>query len=322
MRRILCKKSLVELDGDEMARIMWSKIKEKLIFPHVDAKIKYFDLSVQNRDRTNDQVTFDSAKAITKHGTGVKCATITIDKDRVREFGLKHMLPSPNGTLRNIIGGTVFREAIVCKNIPPYIPSWKEAIVIGRHAYADQYKASELQVHKNQKLLLMTESKTGKYASVLVNKFDDSNGVGMSMFNTDKSIRDFAHSCFSYALIRKLPVYFTTKSTILKTYDSFFKDIFAEVFKTSYADHFKKSKLFYEHRLIDDMIAHCIKSSGGYLWACKNYDGDLMSDLVAQGFGSLGLMTSVLLTPDGQTMESEAAHGTVTRHYRQHQEVS
>lgn len=309
----------MEIDGDEMARVMWAKIKEKLILPHVDLTTKYFDLSAVNRDRTNDQVTVDAAHAIIKNRAAVKCATITIDQARVKELKLKQTLPSPNGTIRNIVGGTVFREPIVCKSIPAYIPHWKKPIVIGRHAFADQYKATQVHVNEGQSLFLNRADKRGFSNSLLVNEFEYTDGVGMAIFNTRDSIEDFAHSCFSFALERKLPLFFSTKSTILTDYDGFFKDIFATIYESQYKEPFQKKGLSYEHRLIDDMAAFCIRSEGGFIWACKNYDGDVMSDVLAQGFGSLGLMTSVLISPDGRIMESEAAHGTVTRHYREHQ---
>ena len=320
MAKIKVKNPVVELDGDEMTRIIWSFIKDKLIKPYLDIDLKYFDLGMENRDKTNDQVTIDCAKAIQKYGAGVKCATITPDEARVKEFKLKKMWRSPNGTIRNIIGGTVFREPIICKNIPKLVPSWTDPLIIGRHAFGDQYRATDFQVPGKGKLEIKWTSEDGKDEK----KYEVFNfpgpGIALSMYNLDKSIEDFARSCFNYGLIKKWPVYLSTKNTILKTYDGRFKDIFQKVFESEFESKFKKNNITYEHRLIDDMVACAMKWSGKYIWACKNYDGDVQSDTVAQGFGSLGLMTSVLLTPDGNIMESEAAHGTVTRHYRLHQQ--
>ncbi len=320
MAKIKVKNPVVELDGDEMTRIIWADIRNKLILPYLDVDLKYYDLSVQYRDKTSDQVTVDAANAIRQYSVGVKCATITPDEDRVKEFGLKKMWKSPNGTLRNILGGTIFREPIVCKNIPKLVPAWTKPIVIGRHAHADQYKATDVIVPgKGSLKMVFQPDGGGKAQEWEINKFDGP-GIGMGMFNTDQSITDFAKACFQYALMRKLPMYLSTKNTILKTYDGRFRDIFAQVFEKEYQTQFKSAGLTYEHRLIDDMVASVLKWSGGILWACKNYDGDVQSDTVAQGFGSLGLMSSVLLCADGKTMEAEAAHGTVTRHYRMHQQ--
>ena len=321
MKKITVKTPLVEIDGDEMTRIIWQFIKDKLILPYVDVELDYYDLGIENRDKTNDQVTIDSANAIKKHGVGVKCATITPDEDRVREFSLKEMWRSPNGTIRNILGGTVFREPIVCKNVPRLVPGWTDPIVVGRHAFGDQYRATDFLVPGPGKLSIKwtPNDPAQEIIEKEVYEFEDS-GIAMAMYNTDASIRDFARSCMNYALMRKWPVYLSTKNTILKKYDGRFKDLFQEIYENEFANEFKKEKLDYEHRLIDDMVASALKWNGKFVWACKNYDGDVQSDTVAQGFGSLGLMTSVLMTPDGKTIEAEAAHGTVTRHFRLHQE--
>ena len=319
MAKIKVSTPLVELDGDEMTRVMWAMIKDKLILPFIDADIKYYDLSIQSRDQTEDKITVDSANAIKKFGVGIKCATITPDEARVEEFKLKKMWKSPNGTIRNIIGGTVFREPIICKNVPKLVPGWTSPIIIGRHAFGDQYKATDFVVKGKGKLTL-TFAPEGGGAPVSHEVFDfPGGGVALAMYNLDSSIAGFARSCFNYALTKKMPVYLSSKNTILKAYDGRFKDIFAEVFAKEFAAKFKEIGITYEHRLIDDMVAFCLKSNGGYIWACKNYDGDVQSDTVAQGFGSLGLMTSVLVTEDGKTVETEAAHGTVTRHFRDHQ---
>ncbi len=319
MSKIKVKNPVVELDGDEMTRIIWAFIKDKLILPYLDVDLKYYDLSVEKRDETNDQITVDAANAIIEHRVGVKCATITPDEGRVEEFGLKEMWRSPNGTIRNIIGGTVFRQPIICQNVPRLVPGWTKPIVIGRHAFGDQYRATDFLVPGKGKLSIKFVPEDG--GEVIEREVFDfpSSGVAMSMYNLDDSIRGFAQSCFNYGLDLGWPVYLSTKNTILKVYDGRFKDIFQEVFDADFAERFKAKGLTYEHRLIDDMVAAAMKWSGEYVWACKNYDGDVQSDTVAQGFGSLGLMTSVLMTPDGQTIEAEAAHGTVTRHYRQHQ---
>jgi len=320
MAKIKVAQPVVELDGDEMARIMWSFIKNKLILPYLDIELKYYDLSIEHRDETNDQVTVDAAEAIKRYGVGVKCAGITPDEARVEEFHLKQMWKSPNGTLRNIIGGTIFREPIVCQNVPRLVPNWTKPIVIGRHAYADQYAATDFVVPGAGKLtMIFTPADGGAPVSRQIFDFKGG-GVALGMYNLDDSIRGFARSCFNYALQRSWPLYLSTKNTILKAYDGRFKDIFQEVFEKEFATAFKERNLTYEHRLIDDMVALALKWNGGFVWACKNYDGDVQSDTLAQGFGSLGLMTSVLLTPDGKTVETEAAHGTVTRHYRQHQQ--
>jgi len=320
MAKIKVANPVVELDGDEMTRIIWDWIKQRLIRPYLDIDLRYYDLSIQNRDATDDQVTVDAAKAIKAHGVGVKCATITPDEARVEEFRLKKMWRSPNGTIRNILGGTVFREPILCQNVPRMVPSWTQPIVIGRHAHADQYKAQDFRVPGPGKMKIVYEpADGGAPVTYEVNDFQGA-GVGMGMYNTDASITDFARACFNYALQRGWPVYLSTKNTILKAYDGRFKDIFQEVYDTEFKDKFEAVGAHYEHRLIDDMVAAALKWSGGYVWACKNYDGDVQSDIVAQGFGSLGLMTSVLMTADGKTVEAEAAHGTVTRHYRQHQQ--
>ena len=320
MSKIKVKNPVVELDGDEMTRVIWKFIKNKLILPYLDIGIEYYDLGMESRDKTNDQITIDSANSIKKIGVGIKCATITPDEDRVEEFKLKKMWRSPNGTIRNIIGGTVFREPIICKNIPKLVPSWTDPVVIGRHAFGDQYRATDFLVPGKGKLELKWTSADGKDEK----KFEvfDFNGPGvaLSMYNLDKSIEDFARSCLNYGLIKKWPVYLSTKNTILKKYDGRFKDIFEKVFNEEFKKEFEKNEITYEHRLIDDMVACAMKWSGKYIWACKNYDGDVQSDTVAQGYGSLGLMTSVLLAPDGKTMEAEAAHGTVTRHFRMHQQ--
>jgi isocitrate dehydrogenase len=320
MAKIKVAQPVVELDGDEMARIMCSFIKNKLILPYLDIELKYYDLSIEHRDETNDQITVDAAEAIKRYGVGVKCAGITPDEARVEEFHLKQMWKSPNGTLRNIIGGTIFREPIVCRNVPRLVPNWTKPIVIGRHAYADQYAATDFVVPGAGKLT-MTFTPADGGAPVSRQVFDfKGGGVALGMYNLDESIRGFARSCFNYALQRGWPLYLSTKNTILKAYDGRFKDVFQEVYENEFAAAFKDRNLTYEHRLIDDMVALALKWNGGFVWACKNYDGDVQSDTLAQGFGSLGLMTSVLLTPDGKAVETEAAHGTVTRHYRQHQQ--
>ncbi|XP_074595033.1 isocitrate dehydrogenase [NADP] cytoplasmic isoform X2 [Brevipalpus obovatus] len=312
---------IVEVKGDEMTRIIWELIKEKLIFPFVNMELHTYDLGMEERDRTNDQVTIDCANAIKKYNVGVKCATITPDEQRVVEFKLKEMWRSPNGTIRNILGGTVFREPILCKNIPQLVPGWKKPIIIGRHAYGDQYKATDFVVPSEGKLeIKFVPSSGGNPITHQVFEFKEGGGVALSMYNTDKSIADFAHSSFKYSLDRGMPLYLSTKNTILKRYDGRFKDIFQEIYEKNYQAQFKEKGIWYEHRLIDDMVAQVMKSDGGFVWACKNYDGDVQSDSVAQGYGSLGLMTSVLICPDGKTVEAEAAHGTVTRHYRMHQE--
>ena len=318
MERIKVKEPIVELDGDEMTRIIWHYIRDKLIHPYLDVDLEYYDLSIENRDATNDQVTFDSANAIKKHGVGVKCATITPDEARVEEFNLKHMWRSPNGTIRNIIGGVIFREPIICQNVPRLVPGWTQPIVIGRHAYGDQYRATMIRIPGKGRLTMKFEGEDGQVIEKEVFEFPDA-GVAMSMYNLDGSIRDFARASLNYGLARKYPVYLSTKNTILKSYDGRFKDIFQEIYNAEFKEQFEELGITYEHRLIDDMVACAMKWSGGYVWACKNYDGDVQSDTVAQGYGSLGLMTSVLMTPDGQTVEAEAAHGTVTRHFRQHQ---
>mgnify|MGYP001491441512 FL=1 len=320
MTKIKVKNPIVELDGDEMTRIIWDFIKKKLILPYLDVDIKYYDLGIINRDKSSDQITIDCAKAIKKYGVGIKCATITPDENRVKEFKLKKMWRSPNGTIRNILGGTVFREPIICKNIPKLVPSWTNPIVIGRHAFGDQYRATDVKIPGKGKLEMKWTSEDGKEKK----EFEIFNfpgpGVALSMYNLDQSIKDFARACMNYGLNRKWPVYLSTKNTILKKYDGRFKDLFQEIYEKEFKEKFKERKITYEHRLIDDMVASAMKWNGNYIWACKNYDGDVQSDTIAQGFGSLGLMTSVLLSPDGKTIESEAAHGTVTRHYRLHQE--
>ena len=318
MAKIKVKNPVVELDGDEMTRIIWDSIKTKLIHPYLDVDLHYYDLSVEHRDATNDKVTVDSAEAIKKHGVGVKCATITPDEQRVKEFNLKEMWKSPNGTIRNILGGTIFREPIICKNVPRLVPGWTQPIVVGRHAFGDQYRATDFRFPGKGKLTIKFVGEDGQTIEREVFNAPSS-GVAMAMYNLDDSIRDFARASLNYGLSRKWPVYLSTKNTILKAYDGRFKDIFQEVFDKEFASEFKALGITYEHRLIDDMVASALKWSGGYVWACKNYDGDVQSDIVAQGFGSLGLMTSVLMTPDGKIVESEAAHGTVTRHYREHQ---
>lgn len=319
MAKIKVKNPIVELDGDEMTRIMWDFIKKQLILPYLDVDLKYYDLGMQSRDDTNDQITIDSANAVKEYGVGVKCATITPDEARVEEFGLKEMWRSPNGTIRNILGGTVFREPIICRNVPRLVPGWTKPIVIGRHAFGDQYRATDFLVPGAGELTMTFKPADGS-APIERKIFDFPDaGVAMSMYNLDESIIGFARACFNYGLQRKYPVFLSTKNTILKSYDGRFKDIFQEIYDTEFKDRFEKHDLYYQHRLIDDMVASCMKWEGEYVWACKNYDGDVQSDTVAQGFGSLGLMTSVLLTPDGDCVEAEAAHGTVTRHYREHQ---
>jgi isocitrate dehydrogenase len=320
MKKIKVAGTVVEMDGDEMTRIIWQAIKDKLIHPYLDVNLEYYDLGVEHRDKTGDQVTIDSANATKKHGVAVKCATITPDEARVKEFNLKEMWKSPNGTIRNILGGVIFREPIICKNVPRYVPGWTQPIVIGRHAFGDQYKATDFKVPgKGTLSIKFVPEDGGDVIEHEVFKFPDA-GVAMGMYNLDESIRGFARACMNYGLMRGWPVYLSTKNTILKAYDGRFKDLFQEVFDTEFADQFKAKGISYEHRLIDDMVACAMKWSGGFVWACKNYDGDVQSDTVAQGFGSLGLMTSVLMTPDGKTVEAEAAHGTVTRHYRLHQQ--
>ena len=318
MAKIKVDNPVVELDGDEMTRIIWQFIKDKLIHPYLDIDLEYYDLGMENRDATDDQVTVDAANAIKKHGVGVKCATITPDDDRVAEFGLKKMWRSPNGTIRNILGGVIFREPIIAKNVPRLVPGWTQPVIVGRHAYGDQYRATDFKFPGKGKLSIKFVGEDGETIEHEV--FDaPAAGIAMAMYNLDESIRDFARASLNYGLQRGYPVYLSTKNTILKVYDGRFKDIFQEVYEAEFEDKFKAAKITYEHRLIDDMVASNLKWSGGYVWACKNYDGDVQSDTVAQGFGSLGLMTSVLMTPDGKTVEAEAAHGTVTRHYRQHQ---
>jgi len=317
-KKIAVKNPVVDMDGDEMTRIIWDMIKKQLILPHLDIDIKYFDLGMEYRDKTNDQVTIDAANAIKQYNVGIKCATITPDEARVKEFNLKKMWLSPNGTIRAILGGTVFREPILCKNVPRLVPGWTAPIVIGRHAFGDQYKATDFIANGPGKFEIVFTPKSGEKQTMQVYDYPGA-GVGMGMFNTDESITGFAHSCFQYALTRNYPLYLSTKNTILKKYDGRFKDIFESIYQKDYKAQFESKKIWYEHRLIDDMVAYALKSNGGFVWACKNYDGDVQSDIVAQGYGSLGLMTSVLVTPDGKTVESEAAHGTVTRHYRDHQ---
>ncbi|GAB5387198.1 MAG: NADP-dependent isocitrate dehydrogenase [Alphaproteobacteria bacterium] len=319
MQKIKVKTPVVELDGDEMTRIIWQKIKDKLIHPYLDIDLKYYDLGIEKRDETDDQITIDAANAIKHYGVGVKCATITPDEARVEEFDLKKMWKSPNGTIRNILGGTVFREPIICKNVPRYVPGWKQPIIIGRHAFGDQYRATDFKVPGAGTLTMTFKpADGGEPMEFEIFDFPEA-GVAMGMYNLDESIRGFARACFNYGLMRNYPVYMSTKNTIMKAYDGRFKDLFEEVFQAEFAEKFKDAGITYEHRLIDDMVACAMKWEGGFVWACKNYDGDVQSDTVAQGFGSLGLMTSVLLTPDGKTVEAEAAHGTVTRHYREHQ---
>ena len=318
MSKIKVANPVVELDGDEMTRIIWQFIKDKLVHPYLDLQLEYYDLGMEYRDKTDDQVTIDAAEAIKKHGVGVKCATITPDEDRVEEFGLKQMWRSPNGTIRNILGGVIFREPIICQNVPRLVPGWTQPIVIGRHAFGDQYRATDFLFPGKGKLSVKFEGEDGTVIEKEV--FDaPGSGISLSMYNLDDSIRDFARASMNYGLGRKFPVYLSTKNTILKAYDGRFKDIFQEIFEAEFKEAFDEAGITYEHRLIDDMVAAALKWSGGYVWACKNYDGDVQSDTVAQGFGSLGLMTSVLMTPDGKTVEAEAAHGTVTRHYREHQ---
>jgi isocitrate dehydrogenase len=319
MQKIKVQNPVVELDGDEMTRIIWSFIKEQLILPYLDLDVKYYDLSIQNRDATNDQVTIDAAEAIKKYNVGIKCATITPDEARVEEFGLKKMWKSPNGTIRNIVGGTVFREPIICSNIPRYVQGWTEPIIIGRHAFGDQYRATDTVIKGKGKLTMTFTGEDGATQSWDVFNFQG-DGVAMAMYNTDESIYGFARSSFQMALTKKYPLYMSTKNTILKAYDGRFKDIFQEVYENEFKGLFQEAGITYEHRLIDDMVASAMKWKGGFVWACKNYDGDVQSDTVAQGFGSLGMMSSILVTPDGKTVEAEAAHGTVTRHYRQHQQ--
>ncbi len=319
MQKIKVQNPVVELDGDEMTRIIWSFIKEQLILPYLDLDVKYYDLSIQNRDATNDQVTIDAAEAIKKYNVGIKCATITPDEARVEEFGLKKMWKSPNGTIRNIVGGTVFREPIICSNIPRYVQGWTEPIIIGRHAFGDQYRATDTVIKGKGKLTMTFTGEDGATQSWDVFNFQG-DGVAMAMYNTDESIYGFARSSFQMALTKKYPLYMSTKNTILKAYDGRFKDIFQEVYENEFKGLFHEAGITYEHRLIDDMVASAMKWKGGFVWACKNYDGDVQSDTVAQGFGSLGMMSSILVTPDGKTVEAEAAHGTVTRHYRQHRQ--
>jgi isocitrate dehydrogenase len=319
MKKIKVANPVVELDGDEMTRIIWTFIREKLILPYLDIELKYYDLGMENRDKTEDRVTVESAEAIRKYGVGVKCATITPDEARVKEFNLKQMWKSPNGTIRNILDGTVFREPIICENIPRLVPNWTKPICIGRHAFGDQYRATDFVTKGKGKLTITFEGDDGQKISHEVYKFKG-DGVALAMYNTDESIIGFARSCFNTALDKKWPLYFSSKNTILKKYDGRFKDIFQEIYEKEFKGAYEKAGITYEHRLIDDMVASALKWNGAFVWACKNYDGDVQSDIVAQGFGSLGLMTSVLVTPDGKTMESEAAHGTVTRHYRQHQQ--
>ena len=319
MAKIQVRTPLVELDGDEMTRIIWANIKELLILPYLDVDLKYFDLSIEHRDATDDKVTVDAANAIKHYGVGVKCATITPDEARVKEFNLKQMWKSPNGTIRNILDGTIFREPIICRNVPRYIPGWVKPIVVGRHAFGDQYRATDMVVKEPGKLsLTFTPSNGGPPVNYEVFEFKNP-GVALAMYNVDESIIGFAHACFNYGLSRGLPVYLSTKNTILKKYDGRFKDLFQSIYDSEFRSRYEAANLPYEHRLIDDLVAFAVKSDGGFVWACKNYDGDVQSDVVAQGFGSLGLMTSVLITPDGKTVETEAAHGTVTRHYREHQ---
>ena len=318
MQKIKVEGTVVELDGDEMTRIIWKLIKDKFIHPYLDVKLEYYDLGIESRDKTGDRITIDAANAIKKHGVGIKCATITPDEARVKEFNLKEMWKSPNGTIRNILGGVIFREPIICKNVPRLVPGWTEPIIVGRHAYGDQYRATDFKFPSKGKLTIKF---TGDDGAVIEKEVFNAPGAGiaMAMYNLDDSIREFARASLNYGLARNYPVYLSTKNTILKAYDGRFKDIFQEVFDAEFKSEFEKRKITYEHRLIDDMVASALKWPGGYVWACKNYDGDVQSDTVAQGFGSLGLMTSVLMSPDGKTVEAEAAHGTVTRHYREHQ---
>ena len=320
MDKIKVANPVVELDGDEMTRIIWAFIKEKLIHPYLDVDLHYYDLGVEERDRTNDQITIDSAEAIKKHGVGIKCATITPDEGRVEEFNLKQMWRSPNGTIRNILGGVIFREPIICENVPRLVPGWTQPVIVGRHAFGDQYRATDFKFPGKGKITMKFVGEDGTEEEYDI--FDaPSSGIAMGMYNLDSSIIDFARASLNYGLQRKVPVYLSTKNTIMKIYDGRFKDIFEEIYQSEFKKQFDEAGIIYEHRLIDDMVASNLKWSGGYVWACKNYDGDVQSDTVAQGFGSLGLMTSVLMTPDGKTVEAEAAHGTVTRHYRQHQKV-
>lgn len=320
MEKITVNTPLVEIDGDEMTRILWAWIKELLLDPYLDMQTDYYDLSIQKRDETDDQITVDAAHAIKQRGVGVKCATITPDEARVKEFDLKRMYRSPNGTIRNILGGTIFRAPIICKNIPKYVQGWTKPIIVGRHAFGDQYRATDMVISEPGRLTMRFEPEGGGEAvEYEIFKFEEP-GVAMGMYNLDESIKGFARACFNYGLLQGMPVYHSTKNTILKKYDGRFKDLFQQVYDEEFKDRFTASKLWYEHRLIDDMVAYALKTEGGFVWACKNYDGDVQSDIVAQGFGSLGLMTSVLITPDGKTIETEAAHGTVTRHFRQHEE--
>jgi isocitrate dehydrogenase len=318
MKKIKVQNPVVELDGDEMTRIIWQFIKDKLIHPYLDINLEYYDLGIEHRDATEDQVTIDAANAIKKHGVGVKCATITPDEARVKEFNLKKMWKSPNGTIRNILGGVIFREPIICKNVPRLVPGWTQPIIVGRHAFGDQYRATDFRFPGKGTLTIKFTGEDGKVIEHEVYQSPGA-GVAMAMYNLDESIAEFARASLNYALLRKVPCYLSTKNTILKAYDGRFKDIFQEIYEKEFEAQYKEQKIWYEHRLIDDMVASALKWSGGYVWACKNYDGDVQSDTVAQGFGSLGLMTSVLMTPDGRTVEAEAAHGTVTRHFRQHQ---
>lgn len=320
MNKIIVTNPIVEIDGDEMTRVLWKMIKDKLIFPYLDLDIKYFDLGIESRDQSLDQITIDAAKAIKKYNVGIKCATITPDEERVKEFSLQKMWKSPNGTIRNILGGTVFREPILMKNIPQYVPGWKHPMCIGRHAFGDQYKATDVVINIPGSLTMSFVPDDGSEPTKWEVYNYQGKGVAMAMYNTDESIYGFARSCMNQALVKKWPLYLSTKNTILKSYDGRFKDIFAEVYDQEFKSSFKAAHIFYEHRLIDDMVAFALKSEGRFVWACKNYDGDVQSDIIAQGYGSLGLMTSVLLTPDGKTIESEAAHGTVTRHYRRYQQ--
>lgn len=320
MTKIKVKNPIVEMDGDEMTRIIWQKIKDKLIYPYLDVDLKYFDLGIEARDASDDQITIDAANATKEHGVAIKCATITPDEARVEEFGLKSMYKSPNGTIRNILGGTVFRQPIICSNVPRLVPGWTKPIVIGRHAFGDQYRATDMKVEGAGTLTLTFQPEDGSEATTHTVFDFPEGGVAMAMYNLDDSIRGFARACMNYGLDLGWPVYLSTKNTIMKTYDGRFKDLFEEVFEAEFKDKFEQAGITYEHRLIDDMVACAMKWEGGFVWACKNYDGDVQSDTVAQGFGSLGLMTSVLMTPDGKTVEAEAAHGTVTRHYRQHQQ--
>jgi isocitrate dehydrogenase len=318
MAKIKVANPVVELDGDEMTRIIWQLIKDKLIHPYLDIELDYYDLGVEHRDATDDRVTVEAAEAIKRHGVGVKCATITPDEARVKEFGLKEMWKSPNGTIRNILGGVIFREPIICRNVPRLVPGWTQPIIVGRHAFGDQYRATDFKTPGKGRLTIRFEGDDGQVIEKEVFKFPGS-GVSMAMYNLDDSIREFAQTCLAYGLSRNYPVYLSTKNTILKAYDGRFKDIFQEVYDSEFKDRYAGAKLTYEHRLIDDLVASALKWSGGFIWACKNYDGDVQSDMVAQGYGSLGLMTSVLTTPDGRVLEAEAAHGTVTRHFREHQ---